>query len=109
MLTPRLRSGPACGGPNSFPKNLSLRFSRPARFFNAMELLIPPYATLSVLWDKQAKDKDTSKQVLLDRYESDYADTSNKMTRQLLKYARSSMSARETTRGRPASEAGRKM
>jgi hypothetical protein len=27
MLTPRARSGPACGGPNSFQTNLSLRYS----------------------------------------------------------------------------------
>jgi len=59
-------------------------------FFNAIGLLIPPYATLSVLWDKQAKDKKTSKKTLLGKYESDYADTADKMIRQLLKYVRAS-------------------
>jgi len=60
-------------------------------------LLIPPYATLSVLWDKQAKDKKTSKKTLLDKYESDYAGTADKMIRQLLKYARAFGSAHEAT------------
>lgn len=56
-------------------------------FFNAVELLIPPYATLSVLWDGQAKDKEPTKEELLGKYESDYAETADKMIRQLLKYA----------------------
>ena len=64
-------------------------------FFNAIGLLIPPYATLSVLWDDQAKDKDTPKEQLLKKYESDYADTADKMIQQLLKYARASGSASE--------------
>ena len=58
-----------------------------SNFFNAIGLLIPPYATLSVLWDKQAKDKKTPKKTLLEKYESDYADTADKMIRQLVKYA----------------------
>jgi len=65
-------------------------------FFNAIGLLIPPYATLSVLWDKQAKRKKTSKNTLLEKYESDYADTADKMIRQLQKYAGASGSARES-------------
>jgi multimeric flavodoxin WrbA len=56
-------------------------------FFNAVGLLIPPYATLSVLWERQAKDKDPTKEELLRKYESDYAETADKMIRQLLKYA----------------------
>jgi len=64
-------------------------------FFNAIGLLIPPYATFSVLWDDQAKDKDTPKEQLLKKYESDYADTADKMIQQLLKYARASGSASE--------------
>jgi multimeric flavodoxin WrbA len=59
-----------------------------SNFFNAVGLLVPPYATLSVLWDKQAKDKKTPKKKLLEKYESDYADTADKMIRQLLKYVR---------------------
>lgn len=56
-------------------------------FFNAVGLLIPPYATLSVLWERQAKDKEPTKEELLARYESDYADAADKMIRQLRKYA----------------------
>lgn len=56
-------------------------------FFNAVGLLIPPYATLSVLWERQAKDKEPTKEELLRKYESDYADTADKMIRQLMKYA----------------------
>jgi multimeric flavodoxin WrbA len=58
-----------------------------SNFFNAIGLLIPPYATLSVLWDKQAKDEKTSKIKLMEKYESDYADTADKMIRQLRKHA----------------------
>jgi multimeric flavodoxin WrbA len=56
-------------------------------FFNAVGLLVPPYATLSVLWERQAKGKDPTKEELLQKYESDYAETADKMIRQLLKYA----------------------
>jgi multimeric flavodoxin WrbA len=56
-------------------------------FFNAVGLLIPPYATLSVLWEHQAKGKDPTKEELLQKYESDYAETADKMIRQLLEYA----------------------
>jgi multimeric flavodoxin WrbA len=55
-------------------------------FFNAVGLLIPPYATLSVLWERQAKGKNPTKEELLKKYESDYAETTDKMIRQLLKY-----------------------
>lgn len=68
-----------------------------SNFCNAIGLPIPPYATLSVLWDKQAKDEKTPKKKLLEKYESDYADTADKMIRQLLKFARTSESAREAT------------
>ena len=65
-------------------------------FFNAVGLLVPPYATLSVLWDKQAKDKDTPRKKLLEKYESDYADTADKMILQLKKY----VGAPKKSRGR---------
>lgn len=57
-------------------------------YFNAVGLLIPPYATLSVLWEGQAKDKEPTKEELLRKYEADYAETADKMIRQLLKYTR---------------------
>jgi multimeric flavodoxin WrbA len=56
-------------------------------FFNAVGLLIPPYATLSVLWERQAKGKEPTKEELLAKYEADYAETADKMIGQLLRYA----------------------
>lgn len=55
-------------------------------FFNAVGLLIPPYTTLSVLWERQAKGKNPTREELLGKYESDYAETADKMIRQLLRY-----------------------
>lgn len=56
-------------------------------FFNGIGLLIPPYATLSVLWVRQAKGKKTTRQELLDKYGSDYTDAADKMVEQLLAFA----------------------
>ena len=58
-----------------------------SNFFNAIGLLIPPYATLSVLWEKQAKGAETTREELLKKYETDYAETADKMIRQLVRYA----------------------
>lgn len=57
-----------------------------ANFFNAIGLLLPPFTTLSVLWDGQAKGKDPSRAELLAKYESDYAATADKMVEQMLRY-----------------------
>jgi multimeric flavodoxin WrbA len=56
-------------------------------FFNGIGLLVPPYATLSVLWERQAKGVDPTKEELLRKYESDYAGTADRMIDQLLRYA----------------------
>lgn len=56
-------------------------------FFNAVGLLVPPYATLSVLWERQAKGEHPSREELLEKYESDYAGTADRMIRQLLAFA----------------------
>jgi multimeric flavodoxin WrbA len=56
-------------------------------FFNAIGLLIPPYATLSVLWERQAKGVTPTKEELLKKYESDYASTADKMIHQLVRFA----------------------
>jgi multimeric flavodoxin WrbA len=56
-------------------------------FFNGIGLLVPPYATLSVLWERQAKGVDPTKEELLRKYESDYAGTADRMIAQLLRYA----------------------
>ena len=56
-------------------------------FFGGIGLLIPPYATLSVLWERQAKGATPSKDELLRKYEDDYANTADKMVRQLRAFA----------------------
>jgi multimeric flavodoxin WrbA len=57
-------------------------------FFNAVGLLVPPYASLSVLWERQAKDAHPGKEELLRKYEADYAKTADKMIDQLLRFTR---------------------
>ena len=59
-----------------------------ANFFNAVGLVLPPYATLSVLWERQAKGAETTREELLRKYESEYTGTADRMTRQLLDYAK---------------------
>lgn len=54
-----------------------------ANFFNAIGVVLPPYATLSVLWDGQAKGKSTPKAKLLQKYKKDYSETADKMALQL--------------------------
>lgn len=56
-------------------------------FFNALGVLIPPYATLSVLWERQAKGADPRREELLGKYEADYADSADRMIRQLTTFA----------------------
>lgn len=56
-------------------------------FFNAIGLAVPPYATLSVLWDKQAKHETPTREQLLQKYETDYASTADRMIAQLTKFA----------------------
>ncbi len=56
-------------------------------FFNAVGLLIPPFATLSVLWDGQAKGKKTTRAGLMKKYDADYAATADKMIHALLEWA----------------------
>jgi multimeric flavodoxin WrbA len=55
-------------------------------FLNAIGVLVPPYGTLSVLWEKQAKGAETTKDELLRKYEADYTTTADKMIRQLIRY-----------------------
>ncbi|WP_181308296.1 flavodoxin family protein [Rufibacter sp. XAAS-G3-1] len=58
-----------------------------ANFFNAVGLVLPPYASLSVLWEKQKKGADTTKEELNQKYEKDYLQTADTMVRQLMRYA----------------------
>lgn len=57
-------------------------------FFNAVGLVVPPYATLSVLWDRQAKHETPAREELLQKYEKDYASTADRMIAQLAAFAR---------------------
>ena len=56
-------------------------------FFNAVGVLVPPFASLSVLWERQAKGADPTREELLAKYEKDYSATADKMIEQLKKYA----------------------
>lgn len=58
-----------------------------SNFFNAIGLLLPPFATLSVLWDRQAKDKKPTRDELMKKYGDEYAKTADKLVRQLRKHA----------------------
>lgn len=57
-------------------------------FFNAVGLLLPPFATLSVLWERQAKDKKPTREELMKKYADDYAKTADKLVRQLKRHLR---------------------
>ena len=59
-----------------------------ANFCNALGLVLPPYATLSVLWEGQAKGKTRSREELMKKYEKDYAKTTDTMIHQLLRFAK---------------------
>lgn len=57
-------------------------------FFNAIGLVLPPYATLSVLWERQAKGERPTREELLEKYEADYAGAADKMIAGLEEFAR---------------------
>ena len=57
-------------------------------FFNALGLVIPPFASLTVLWDRQAKNADPTREELMKKYESDYADAAGKMIQQMVAHVR---------------------
>jgi len=58
-----------------------------SNFFNAVGLALPPYTTLSVLWEKQAKGIKTTPEELLKKYEDEYRSTAEKMVAQILKFS----------------------
>ena len=58
-----------------------------SNFFNAIGILLPPYATLTVLTQEQAKNAQTTKQALLKKYSDEYDKTAQKMVDQMVKYA----------------------
>jgi multimeric flavodoxin WrbA len=53
-------------------------------FFNALGVAVPPYASLSVLWERQAKQADPTREELMKKYESDYGSTADKMIQRLV-------------------------
>lgn len=55
-------------------------------FFNAIGVALPPYASLSVLWEGQKKGATTTREQLLKKYEADYAGMAENMVRQLLRF-----------------------
>ena len=56
-------------------------------FFNAIGVVMPPYASLSVLWDRQAKGTHPTKDELMKKYEVDYGKAAATMVSQLKKFA----------------------
>ncbi|MGH7476557.1 MAG: flavodoxin family protein [Longimicrobiales bacterium] len=56
-------------------------------FFNGIGLLIPPYGTLSVLWEQQRKGSSPTKDELLQKYNADYTATADKLVQQLVAFA----------------------
>jgi len=57
-----------------------------ANFFNAVGLVLPPFATLSVMYEGQAKEAKTTREELWKKYSDEYTPTAEKMVFQLLKY-----------------------
>lgn len=54
-----------------------------ANYFNAIGLSLPPFATLSVLWEGQAKNKTTPRETLLEKYKKDYTKAADNMIKSL--------------------------
>jgi multimeric flavodoxin WrbA len=57
-------------------------------FLNAVGVVVPPYGSLSVLWDRQAKGMKPSKEELLKKYEADYAGAADKLIDGILSSAK---------------------
>lgn len=57
-----------------------------SNFLNAIGVIFPPYASLSVLWKGQEKGASTTKGELMQQYEKEYGKTAEKMAGQLVKF-----------------------
>ncbi len=55
-----------------------------SNFFNALGVVVPPHASLSVLWERQAKGSDVTREELLKKYEADYTSTADTMIKHLV-------------------------
>jgi multimeric flavodoxin WrbA len=58
-----------------------------SNFANAMGMVVPPYATLSVLSADHGKGKNPTREALLAKYEKNYGKTADTMVQQLIKAA----------------------
>lgn len=58
-----------------------------SNFLNAIGILLPPYATITVLSQQQAKDKKPAKEELIQLYKKEYAKNAEKMLKQIMKFA----------------------
>lgn len=57
-----------------------------ANFYNALGIGLPPFASLTVLWEGHAKGKDTPKEELMEKYRKEYDKTAEQMVKQLAGY-----------------------
>jgi multimeric flavodoxin WrbA len=58
-----------------------------SNFYNAIGMVLPPHASLSVLWEEQAKGKKPSREALMKKYKEDYTETAEKMVKQMLRFS----------------------
>ncbi|GAA4792733.1 hypothetical protein GCM10023231_21140 [Olivibacter ginsenosidimutans] len=58
-----------------------------SNFINGIGMFVPPYGTLSVQAEEQAKESNTPKEDLMKKYEMEYADTAQTMAKQLARFA----------------------
>ena len=57
-----------------------------SNFLNAIGIIFPPYASLSVLWKGQEKGASTSRAELMEKYVKEYTKTAETMAEQLVKF-----------------------
>lgn len=57
-----------------------------SNFFNAIGILLPPFATLAANWEGHRKKSRTTRDELWKKYERDYTATAEKLVSQTIKY-----------------------
>lgn len=62
-----------------------------SNFVNGLGMFVPPHCTLSVQTEEHAKNANMTKEDLLEKYKSEYADTAKTMVSQLVRFAKLSM------------------
>lgn len=58
-----------------------------SNFYNALGVGLPPYATLTALWEGHAKGEKKTREELMEKYKKDYQSTAQKMVKELKQYA----------------------